>query len=35
MGLGHRELQLHGVQFHPKSILTIEGKKLLTNFLAL
>jgi len=35
MGLRHRELSLHDVQFHPESILTIEGKKLLTNFLAL
>jgi anthranilate/para-aminobenzoate synthase component II len=35
MGLRHRELPLHGVQFHPESILTIEGKKLLANFLAL
>lgn len=35
MGLQHRELPLHGVQFHPESILTVEGKKLLGNFLAL
>jgi anthranilate synthase/aminodeoxychorismate synthase-like glutamine amidotransferase len=35
MGLQHRDLPLHGVQFHPESILTIEGKKLLANFLAL
>jgi anthranilate/para-aminobenzoate synthase component II len=35
MGLRHRELPLHGVQFHPESILTIGGKKLLANFLAL
>jgi anthranilate/para-aminobenzoate synthase component II len=35
MGLRHRELPLSGVQFHPESILTIEGKKLLANFLAL
>jgi len=33
MGLRHREAPLHGVQFHPESILTIEGKKLLGNFL--
>jgi anthranilate synthase/aminodeoxychorismate synthase-like glutamine amidotransferase len=33
MGLRHREYPLHGVQFHPESILTLEGKKLLTNFL--
>jgi para-aminobenzoate synthetase component 2 len=35
MGLQHREYPLHGVQFHPESILTAEGKKLLVNFLAL
>ena len=35
MGLRHRELPIHGVQLHPESILTIEGKKLLQNFLAL
>ena len=35
MGLRHRELPMHGVQFHPESILTLEGKKLLANFLAL
>jgi len=35
MGLQHREFPLHGVQFHPESILTAQGKKLLANFLAL
>ena len=34
MGLRHRELPIHGVQFHPESILTLEGKRLLQNFLA-
>ena len=33
MGLQHRQLPIHGVQFHPESILTAEGKKLLANFL--
>lgn len=33
MGLRHREFPMHGVQFHPESILTLEGKKLLQNFL--
>ena len=35
MGVRHRELLLEGIQFHPESILTIEGKKLLGNFLQL
>ena len=35
MGLQHREFPLHGVQFHPESILTALGKKLLANFLTL
>ena len=34
MGLRHRTLPIEGVQFHPESILTGEGKALLTNFLA-
>jgi anthranilate synthase/aminodeoxychorismate synthase-like glutamine amidotransferase len=35
MGLAHRELPVYGVQFHPESILTAEGKRLLGNFLQL
>ncbi len=35
MGLRHRTFPLHGVQFHPESILTLEGKRLLQNFLTL
>ena len=33
MGLRHRSLPIEGVQFHPESILTGEGKHLLANFL--
>jgi len=34
MGLRHRELAVEGVQFHPESVLTSSGPKLLENFLA-
>jgi anthranilate synthase/aminodeoxychorismate synthase-like glutamine amidotransferase len=35
MGLRHREYPVHGVQFHPESILTEDGKRMLANFLAI
>ncbi len=34
MGLRHRALPVEGVQFHPESVLTGEGKRLLGNWLA-
>ncbi len=34
MGVRHKTWPLHGVQFHPESFLTVEGPKLLQNFLA-
>jgi len=33
MGLSHRKFDIHGIQFHPESIKTIFGKKIIKNFL--
>lgn len=35
MGVAHKEYPIYGVQFHPESILTPDGKKMLENFLNL
>ncbi|MEO7069412.1 MAG: aminodeoxychorismate/anthranilate synthase component II [Nostocoides sp.] len=35
MAVRHRELPLHGVQFHPESVLTVGGHRLLANWLVL
>jgi len=35
MGLKHRELNVQGVQFHPESVLTMGGKKMIANWLGL
>ena len=33
MALRHRQFNIHGIQFHPESVLTPEGKKIILNFL--
>jgi len=35
MALRHRELPIEGVQFHPESVLTVHGKKIIENFLGM
>jgi anthranilate/para-aminobenzoate synthase component II len=35
MGVRHKQHVVEGVQFHPESIMTTAGKKLLANFLAM
>jgi len=35
MGIRHKELLIEGIQFHPESIMTVIGKRLLRNFLTI
>jgi anthranilate synthase/aminodeoxychorismate synthase-like glutamine amidotransferase len=35
MGFRHRRFPVEGVQFHPESVLTVEGKRLISNFLGM
>ncbi len=34
MGVRHRKYPIEGVQFHPESILSLEGDRIIANFLA-
>jgi anthranilate synthase, component II (EC 4.1.3.27) len=33
MALRHREYDIHGIQFHPESVLTPDGKRIISNWL--
>ncbi len=33
MGIRHKELPVEGIQFHPESVMTLDGKKMLMNFI--
>jgi anthranilate synthase component 2 len=33
MGLKHKNYDIHGIQFHPESVLTLDGKKMVRNWL--
>jgi len=35
MALRHKEIEIHGIQFHPESVLTPDGRTMLSNFLSL
>ena len=35
MALRHRTMEIHGIQFHPESVLTPDGRKMLQNWLYL